>query len=117
MLYYARELCDHKRFAGAYDAFGEHPTPEPGVDWERHRALARMAGCALEVDRVDEARGRPFEESPDASLPPGRFGAVRLSELTVDHVAAGSAAGLRSTSMPDSCRSIASCPATARTPA
>jgi len=60
LLYYARELCDHKRFAGAYDAFGEHPTPEPGVDWERHRALARMAGCALEVDRVDEARGATF---------------------------------------------------------
>ena len=60
MLYYARELCDNKRYAEAYDAFGEY-LMDPGVDWEKHSALVRMAECALEMDRVDEARGRLFE--------------------------------------------------------
>ena len=61
LLYYACELCDHKRYAEAYLVFEEYLTASPAVDWERHNVLVRMAQCALEDDRVDEARTRLFE--------------------------------------------------------
>lgn len=61
LLYYARELGDHQRYAEAYQVFEEYLTTESGVDWERHSALVRMAECALATDRVDAARDRLFE--------------------------------------------------------
>ena len=61
LMYYARELRDHQRFAEAYVAFEEYLKEPPGIDWERHSALVRMAECALATDKVDEARACLFE--------------------------------------------------------
>lgn len=61
LLYYARELCDHRRWAEAYETFAEYMTAGGGVDWEIHSALVRMAECSLELGRVDDARSRLYE--------------------------------------------------------
>ena len=57
LLYYARELCDHNRYADAIRAFSDF-VPVAESTWEHHNALVRMAECAIALGDLEQARAR-----------------------------------------------------------